>query len=596
MTGHTVPTFYPQQALRRRVGERPRRKHTDPRTPFAKDRDRILYARSFRRLSGKSQVAASTEIEPFHTRLTHSLKVAQLGRRLAENLRAKEFEIWLTQGTHADCGDTLDHIDTVDDKSLFRLLAPDPDLVEFACLAHDIGHPPFGHTGERELHATVNRLIDECIPMWPKRIKALVRRKVGGFEGNPQTLRIITRLAHIAHGEEPEFRETSKPQRLGLNLTAAAIDATSKYPFKLANLDQGKWGAYGEPSQANSDCGTLEWARKLLNRHVMSTVAVSVNEYKECQSFECQIMDWCDDVTYAVHDVEDFYMAGIIPLDLIFDDGKITKWRSSGETRSFDLHGLHEHYHDYYSNRNPKDPSTTGEVQLGATDFAPSPSIKFHSTEWERFRRFVKEKWNRKGRRTMNGEPRVITDADLDRLRAKLVGKFAFANSSSEPMSIKARQLSHSRTNSLITYFTQGVRCSGKPLLHQGKLMLADDDNDEQDLRDQCDLLKELIWKYVIESPGLATQQAGQRRVIRELIEMHIADPELLPHHYRELLETGTVGCEDIRGIAFTGIDLTQIAKIRLAADYVSSLSEPHAIALHTRLTGVELGRLRDFV
>lgn len=606
-----MPSFYPQEVLCRRVGEPPRRNASDdPRTPFAKDRDRILYARSFRRLSGKSQVAASTEIESFHTRLTHSLKVAQLGRRIAENLRSEEFEKLLAQ-TPSSAADAQSQGDegsddggaSPPDDSLFQLLAPDPDLVEFACLAHDIGHPPFGHSAEREIHATVNRLIGECLSSWPERVKDMVRSRVGGFEGNPQTLRIVTRLSHIAHGEDPETRQHEVPLRLGLNLTAASIDAVSKYPFRLQSVGQQKWGAYGTPEQSHSDYATLQWAREQAGKSVETGVPVSVLDDKEYRSFECQIMDWCDDVTYAVHDVEDFYLAGLIPLEQIFDDGRMTKWTAlddsdGSESESYNLLALHEYYREQFDKRVSDASTSSGEAGSSHAGMPLDPPIgvRFHSTEWERFREFVKKKWNGKGRKKMNGDPWTIEDADLDRLRLKLIDKFGFANSSSEPSSIEARHLSHNRTNGLITHFVRGVWCCGEPLLHQGTLRLAADDAEEQDLRDQCDLLKELIWMYVINSSGLASQQAGQRRVVRALVEILASNPDLLPQHYQELLETGTVGCEGLSASPMFGIDERRIACIRLAADYVASLSEPHALVLYSRFTGAELGGLRDFV
>ena len=149
-----MPPTYPSNAFKRRSGVTGSDKH---RSAFAQDRDRLLYSGAFRRLAGKSQVIASIEIGPFHTRLTHSLKVAQLGRRVAEQLRSRH-----ERG---------------------EVVGPDPDLVEFACLAHDIGHPPFGHAGEHEMHKTLNELAGSGL-------------EFGGFEGNPQSFRIVTRLAH----------------------------------------------------------------------------------------------------------------------------------------------------------------------------------------------------------------------------------------------------------------------------------------------------------------------------------------------------------------------------------------------------------------
>ena len=177
----------------------------------------------------------------FHNRLTHSLQVAQVGRRLAERLQSKfPGEIESSTGL-------------------------DPDVVEAACLAHDLGHPPFGHTAEEEL----NRLTEA----------------IGGFEGNAQSFRIVTKLA---------FRKKSVQ---GLDLTRATLAALLKYPWLRGEnkKKEGKWGAYG------SETDDFDFARAIDPEHLKRTI-------------EAELMDWADDVTYAVHDMEDFYRSGRIPL------------------------------------------------------------------------------------------------------------------------------------------------------------------------------------------------------------------------------------------------------------------------------------------
>ncbi|MGH8881571.1 MAG: dGTP triphosphohydrolase, partial [Stackebrandtia sp.] len=218
------------------------------RTAFEHDVDRILYSTQWRALAGKSQVVASSELGVYHTRLTHSMKVAQLGRRIAERLRR-------------------------------RYGGPDPALVEAACMAHDIGHPPFGHAGETALQLTM----DELRP---------ASEAPDSFEGNAQTLRVLTALAaHKYQGHR------------GLHLTRACLDAAMKYPWQRAAAAQDpfrhmKWGVYPVDEKA------FEWVRD-----GRTDDAVPVEE---------QIMDWADDVTYVCHDVEDFYRTGLIPLSALF--------------------------------------------------------------------------------------------------------------------------------------------------------------------------------------------------------------------------------------------------------------------------------------
>ena len=215
-----------------------------------------MYSSAFRRLGGVTQVAAANERVVFRNRLTHTLEVAQIARRLAE----------YTVADQPDAAEALGGIN--------------PDVVEAAALAHDLGHPPFGHVSEMKLDELLRRYGDS-----------------DGFEGNAQSFRIVTKLAL----RNKDFH--------GLNLTRATLNAILKYPWFRetgGGFRERKWGAY------RSESDEFEWARELGQGHV--------------KSVEAELMDWADDIAYSVHDLDDFYRVGLIPLDRILSDPHERDW------------------------------------------------------------------------------------------------------------------------------------------------------------------------------------------------------------------------------------------------------------------------------
>ncbi|GLX77251.1 deoxyguanosinetriphosphate triphosphohydrolase-like protein [Thalassotalea insulae] len=245
----------------------------DHRSPFQRDRARILHSAAFRRLQSKTQVMGSGQSDFYRTRLTHSLEAAQIGSGISAQLRNKYPE-------------------------LSAALFPNDDtLIESLCLAHDIGHPPFGHGGEVALN--------------------FMMRNHGGFEGNGQTFRIVSYL-------EP-FSEHH-----GMNLARRTLLGLVKYPQTLDQLSNNKSptipdnfrqlkAADWHPAKGlfQDDINTLNWLlaplsdadRQLFQQSQQQENAHSKTLYK---SLDCSIMELADDIAYGIHDLEDAIVTGVV--------------------------------------------------------------------------------------------------------------------------------------------------------------------------------------------------------------------------------------------------------------------------------------------
>jgi dGTPase len=334
--------------------------------------------------------------------------------------------------------------------------------VEAAALVHDLGHPPFGHAGEAEL----NKLVFE-------------KKASDGFEGNPQSFRIVTRLA--AH----------RDQYKGLNLTRATLNASIKYPYprKDRSTDVSKFGVY------DSDAESFAFAR-----------AGSSGEHK---SVEAQIMDFADAVAYSVHDLDDFYRAGLIPLD------RLCREKSDD------------------------------------------------------FDRFIEE-WK--------GEARGVTVTEIDAHRPIIRNwlTLSFGDVEGSP-TFRQRAVLRTRTASLIGRFVTNVSLQKRDPEGSAIQVPVED-------RVLLKFCQRLVWQYVIKNPALATQQFGQRRVIRTLFEVYVHAAK----RKRDLIPPRYYG--ELDGAA------NDAARTRLAADIVASLTDSQANLMFGRFTGASAGSVTEIL
>ncbi len=469
-----------------------RRSEVDVRSPFQHDVDRILYSGEFRALAAKTQVVASDQLGGYHNRLTHSLKVAQVGKRLA---------VLLTEHARAD---------GVSD------VGPDPDLVEAACLMHDIGHAPFGHVGEVEVARGLDLL-------WGEResepsARASLGRHPDGFQANAQNLRIATYLS---------VRLNVDPR--GLHLTRACLDAATKYPWHRGGQDtySGKaWGCYKTEDQA------LAWVLPTGDPAVPIRPAPEDKAGAPRRPVEEQIMDWADDVTYACHDVDDFYRAGLIPLDAVL-------------------------------------------VGLPSAQIDPRPGVSREvGYETRRFLEYVKDEQG-------EADDQPIIEALL-RVANSIGQVFPYEDTQA------VRGTAAGTTSSLLAYFLgkRNPEEQESGARRKVQLELLGDSNTltrygaqlyvAPEVRKTCDVLNALIKCYVINRPGLATQQEGQRRVLRDLLAWYANDPKrLLPEARREEY-------------------MAHGDALRAAADAVSGLTEAAAVRIHRRMSGIDYGQVTD--
>jgi dGTPase len=235
----------------------------DTRQPYQRDLGRIIHSASFRRLQTKTQVMGTGEGDFHRTRLTHSLEVGQIGRGIVWNLLER-------------------------DEQAYHKYLPSSELIEAICYAHDLGHPPFGHGGERALHQKM--------------------KEYGGFEGNAQTIRILTRLEKYYRGA-------------GIQPTRRLLLGVLKYPAPYGDFEEKAKGKKPPKCYYDED-------RELIDRALACFSEKDVKQFRSLNSdgkpihktFDCSIMELADDIAYGVHDLEDGVGRGVLPREQVEQD------------------------------------------------------------------------------------------------------------------------------------------------------------------------------------------------------------------------------------------------------------------------------------
>lgn len=526
------------------------------RTPFERDVDRIKYTSQFRRLKDVTQVARSGETYLYHDRLSHSLKVAQVGRRLAEYILRMEAKNNSDKKGEDELDKSIELSEGYGRENIDRKLRcqANPDIIEAACLAHDLGHPPFGHLAEEELDLLLQEKTNDDIeseslgkirrtklskdePANPDKCDEMAQiqgREPDGirFEGNAQSFRILTRLA--------SYRDADT----GLGLTVGSLNGVLKYPYgrgewvdedtkesgknnlqTLPDRSQGKFGYYETEAEA------FEMIRENIDGGRRTIVA--------------EIMDYADDLTYAIHDLTDFYMDGRLPLDRLLREASENEFE----------HVKNRELEKVESNLGYDDTELTPtEVIefLASNAYGVSPEI-FHPYE---------------GTATQKD--------DLEEFTSYLVG--IYLNQVYYPDKNKDELESDSNKSLYLTIE------DGKD--GQYHLIVS------EELENHIDILQDLTRHYVIQDSTLMGQQRGQRQVIRELFEALYDEAGVddlgksaIPTPYSDLLENSPE-----KG----GFRNEKEQRARVVADMISSMTEVQVVEYHKRLTGDSPGSLQN--
>ncbi len=443
------------------------------RSDFSRDFARVLHSPSFRRLTGKTQLFPNNETDFFRNRLTHSLEVAQIARSIANR---------------------LNHLYDIN---------IDLDLVSFAAISHDIGHPPFGHQGEEAL--------DDCM------------RNSGGFEGNAQTLRILTKIEKKLY--DPECPSGIAPngldQRVGLNLTYRSIASILKYDNIIPPSKKEREAYHKAKSEDFRPVKGYYESEANLVRSIKAALAPNQSSFSTFKTIECYIMDIADDIAYSNYDLEDSFKAGFLsPIDMLYPDSSllervVTSVNNRGQC-SVDADQVSEILISIY-----------GDILRSTEEIEKIP---FSSENRESLIYFYT------GNAYQNSKNIASNGALRTQLTSRLVGKF-----------IRGVALRLDEEN---------------PTLSVAFL--------KEEILAEVEVLKTFTYESQILSPKLKVAEIRGKEIIKRLFDTLTTDDnyQLLPQDYQELYSR-----------------MEKSGKKRIICDFIAGMTNKYAIKFYGRLT-----------
>ncbi len=451
------------------------------RSPWRRDHARLIHCPSFRRLQGKTQVFAGHEGDFFRNRLTHSLEVAQIAKSIAIRVNA----------TEPPFSDEASKIE--------------PDIVEFAALAHDLGHPPFGHNGETAL--------DECMSSH------------GGFEGNAQTLRILSRLEkkETFDGSREPFDDLGKDRRVGLNLTYRSLASVLKYdnPIPMHKSDRA--------DQFSVEKGYYLDDKELVENIKEAVIKVPFDD--PFKTVECSIMDIADDIAYSTYDLEDIFKSRTLePIDLFALDDSV--YDAVIQT----------------TNKRLKKQYNTSDQNLLKREEIPAILMYLLSDMF-----VFEDEQNKtlKDRKISKEYKKMIFSTEVQRISQKIA---------------RVGYYRTSFTSDLVAQFLNGIEVvphDHHPQLHKVRL--------QEDIFILVEVLKNITYEAVIRSPIMQIVEFRGKDIVQKIFKAIIDDDgnRLLPDDFRSVYMKGD-----------------ESARYRTVCDFISGMTDRYALEFYSRLFG----------